>query len=96
MRRSRDEIIGDILEAIDNNINRISSIMKNVNLGASLAKKYLSMLESEGLIQDVNGEYKLTDKGRKILQQMRNLRKLQLELATVIYEIRKELVNNEK
>ncbi|MEM0092191.1 MAG: winged helix-turn-helix domain-containing protein, partial [Saccharolobus sp.] len=41
MRRSREEIIADILEAVDNDINRISSIMRNVNLSASLAKKYL-------------------------------------------------------
>jgi len=45
MKRNKEEIIADILEAIDNKINRISSIMKNVNLSASLAKKkYLKIL----------------------------------------------------
>ncbi|QGA68144.1 winged helix-turn-helix domain-containing protein [Sulfolobus sp. E11-6] len=96
MRRSRDDIIGDILEAIDSNINRISSIMKYVNLSASLAKKYLSMLNEDGLIQEINGEYKLTEKGRKVLEQFRNMRKIELELATIIYEVRKELSVNEK
>ncbi|AAK43091.1 transcriptional regulator [Saccharolobus solfataricus] len=92
MRRTRDDIISDILEAIDSKINRISSIMKNVNLSASLAKKYISMLAEEGLIQDDNGEYKLTEKGRKILEQLRNMRKMELELANIIYEVRKEPV----
>ncbi|SAI86640.1 winged helix-turn-helix domain-containing protein [Saccharolobus solfataricus] len=96
MRRTRDDIISDILEAIDSKINRISSIMKNVNLSASLAKKYISMLAEEGLIQDDNGEYKLTEKGRKILEQLRNMRKMELELANIIYEVRKELSINEK
>jgi len=46
MKRNKEEIIADILEAIDNKINRISSIMKNVNLSASLAKK---------ISEDING-----------------------------------------
>ncbi|QXJ27647.1 putative winged helix-turn-helix protein [Saccharolobus shibatae B12] len=96
MRRSRDDIIGDILEAIDSNINRISSIMKNVNLSASLAKKYLSMLTDNGLIQEVDGEYKLTEKGRRVLEHFRKMRKIELELTTIIYEVRKELSANKK
>ncbi|MEM1630415.1 MAG: winged helix-turn-helix domain-containing protein, partial [Saccharolobus sp.] len=74
MRRSREEIIADILEAVDNDINRISSIMRNVNLSASLAKKYLKALTDNGLIVEINGEYKLTEKGRRLLESMRNIR----------------------
>lgn len=91
MRRNKEEIIADILEAIDNKINRISSIMKNVNLSASLAKKYLKMLIENGLIEEKNGEYILTESGRKVLEQIRDLRKLEVELALILNDLRKEI-----
>lgn len=91
MRRNKEEIIADILEAIDSKINRISSIMKNVNLSASLAKKYLKMLIENGLIEEKNGEYILTESGRKVLEQIRNLRKLEVELALILNDLRKEI-----
>ena len=52
VKRNKEEIIADILEAIDNKINRISSIMKNVNLSASVAKKYLDTLMKSRLIEE--------------------------------------------
>ncbi|MDT7862202.1 MAG: winged helix-turn-helix domain-containing protein [Saccharolobus sp.] len=91
MRRNKEEIIADILEAIDNKINRISSIMKNVNLSASLAKKYLKILMENGLIEEKNGEYILTESGRKVLEQIRDLRKLEVELALILNDLRKEI-----
>ncbi|MEM4083410.1 MAG: winged helix-turn-helix domain-containing protein, partial [Saccharolobus sp.] len=91
MRRSREEIIADILEAVDNDINRISSIMRNVNLSASLAKKYLKALTDNGLIVEINGEYRLTEKGRRLLESMRNIRKMEVELITLMNYIKKEI-----
>ena len=91
MKRNKEEIIADILEAIDNKINRISSIMKNVNLSASLAKKYLKILMENGLIEEKNGEYILTESGRKVLEQIRDLRKLEVELALILNDLRKEI-----
>ncbi len=91
MKRNKEEIIADILEAIDNKINRISSIMKNVNLSASLAKKYLKILMENGLIEEKNGEYILTESGRKVLELLREKRKLEVELAVLFNEITKLL-----
>ena len=91
MKRNKEEIIADTLEAIDNKINRISSIMKNVNLSTSLAKKYLKILMENGLIEEKNGEYILTDRGRKVLGILREKRKLELELALILNEITKLL-----
>ena len=87
MKRNKEEIIADILEAIDNKINRISSIMRNVNLSASLAKKYLKILMENGLIEEKNGEYILTESGRKVLELLREKRKLEVELALLLNEI---------
>ncbi|MEM0304343.1 MAG: winged helix-turn-helix domain-containing protein [Saccharolobus sp.] len=91
MRRSREEIIADILEAVDNDINRISSIMRNVNLSASLAKKYLKTLTDNDLIVEINGEYRLTENGRRLLESMRNIRKMEVELITLMNYIKKEI-----
>jgi len=91
VKRNKEEIIADILEAIDHKINRISSIMKNVNLSASLAKKYLDNLMENGLIEEKNGEYILTESGRKVLELLREKRKLEVELAVLFNEITKLL-----
>jgi predicted transcriptional regulator len=88
-KRNKEEIIADILEVIDNKINRISSIMKNANLSTSLAKKYLKILMENGLIEEKNGEYTLTEKGREVLGLLREKRKLELELALLLNEITK-------
>ena len=87
MRRNKEEIIVGVLEAIDHKINKISSIMKNVNLSASLAKKYLDNLMENGLIEEKNGEYILTESGRKVLELLREKRKLEVELALLLNEI---------
>jgi len=91
MKRNKEEIIADMLEAIDHKINRISSIMKNVNLSASLAKKYLDNLVKNKLIEEKNGEYILTESGRKVLELLREKRKLEVELAVLFNEITKLL-----
>jgi len=91
MKRNKEEIIADILEAIDHKINRISSIMKNVNLSASVAKKYLKILMENGLIEENDGEYMLTESGRKVLEILREKRKLEVELAMILNEITKLL-----
>jgi len=89
VKRNKEEIIADILEAIDHKINRISSIMKNVNLSASVAKKYLDTLMKSRLIEEKNGEYTLTDRGRGVLELLREKRKLEVELALLLNEITK-------
>lgn len=91
MRRNREEIISDILEAIDSKINRISSIMKYVNLSASLAKKYLALMKENGLIEEKDGEYVITEKERKVLEQIRSIRKAEIDLITLVNELKKEI-----
>ncbi len=88
-KRNKEEIIADILEAIDHKINRITSIMKNVNLSTSLAKKYLKILMENGLIEEKNGEYILTKKGREVLGLLREKRKLEVELVLILNDIEK-------
>ena len=89
IRRTKKEIIADILEAIDNKTNRISAIMRYVNLSTAVARKYLKILMENGLIEEKNGEYLLTEKGKQALALLREERKLELELALLINDLEK-------
>jgi len=71
IKRTKKEIVTDILEAIDNKTNRISAIMRYVNLSSSVAKKYLKILIQNGLVEEKNYEYTLTEKGKKVLELLR-------------------------
>ncbi len=44
-----------------------------------------------GLIEEKNGEYILTESGRKVLELLREKRKLEVELAVLFNEITKLL-----
>jgi predicted transcriptional regulator len=87
MRRSREDIIVGILDAIDHKINRISSIMRNANLNIISAKKYLNYLMKNKLVEEKDGEYILTDKGRRVLELLREKTKIEIELALLLNEI---------
>jgi predicted transcriptional regulator len=87
MRRSREDIIVGILDAIDHKISRISSIMRNVNLNVISAKKYLDYLMKNKLVEEKDGEYILTDKGRRVLELLREKTKIEIELAMLLNEI---------
>ena len=87
MRRSREDIIVGILDAIDHKINRLSSIMRNVNLNIISAKKYLDYLTEKRMIEEKDGEYMLTDKGRRVLELLREKTKIEIELAMLLNEI---------
>ena len=87
MRRSREDIIVGILDAIDHKINRLSSIMRNVNLNIISAKKYLDYLTEKRMIEEKDGEYMLTDKGRRVLELLREKTKIEIELVMLLNEI---------
>ncbi len=87
MRRSKEDIIVGILDAIDHKINRLSSIMRNVNLNIISAKKYLDYLTEKRMIEEKDGEYMLTDKGRRVLELLREKTKIEIELAMLLNKI---------
>jgi len=93
VKRSNAEIIGDILEVLDRGYNKTSSLMKNANLSFTLTKKYINMMISNGLIEEVDGEYKITEKGRRLLENLRRIRSLETELVTLLNSINEDLVN---
>jgi len=86
-RRNREDIIVGILDAIDHKINKISSIMRNVNLNAISAKKYLDYLMKNRMVEEKDGEYTLTDKGKRVLELLKEKRKIELELTLLLNDV---------
>jgi len=86
-KRNKEDIIAGILDAIDNKINTIWSIMSNVNLNVLSAKKYLDYLTEKRIIEEKDGEYILTDKGRRVLELLKEKEKIETELVLLLDEI---------
>ena len=87
MRRYKEATILAILNAIEYKINRKTSIMKYLNLSATSARSYLDYLVKIGVIERNDGEYNLTEKGRRVLELLREKRKIEVELALIFMEL---------
>ena len=74
--RSRLKIILDILTAINEESGKISKILLYANLSYDRLTKYLKELLEKELIKEEMGEYKLTEKGYKFLEELRRAEKL--------------------
>ncbi len=77
MRRSRMDIIVDILEVTKNGVNKTAIVYKT-NLNFRLAEKYLLLLETQGLLEKKADKYFTSDKGKVFLEKAKELT-MQLE-----------------
>ena len=77
-RRSRFEIIGEMLEASTEGATK-TAIAYRINLGFGLAQKYIDDLLEKGLLtleKSSPKKYKLTDDGGQILKKWRDLKRM--------------------
>jgi len=72
MRRSRIDIIIDVLEVAEMGVNKTSVVYKS-NLNFKLAQKYLELLQKKGLVENRVDKYITTDKGKIFLQKAKEL-----------------------
>ncbi len=72
MRRSRIDIIIDILEVANEAIHKTSIVYK-ANLNFTLVDKYLDILQKYGLIENRSGKYTATEKGKIFLEKAKEL-----------------------
>jgi predicted transcriptional regulator len=72
MRRSRFEIVADIMQACLLPLGK-TRIMCKVKLNFTQANDYLSQLTSLGLLSQENGKYKTTSKGRQFISAYNHL-----------------------
>ncbi len=72
MRRSRIDIIIDVLEVANMGVNKTAVVYKT-NLNFKLAEKYLGLLQKQGLVENNINKYKTTEKGRIFLEKAKEL-----------------------
>lgn len=71
-RRTKEEIIYQILEACSEGIN-ITEVAGKITLNIKIVDSYLELLIKTGLIQKKDGLYITTRKGARILPVMKNV-----------------------
>jgi len=79
-RRSRTEIIGEMLEASAEGATK-TALAYRINLGFGLAQKYLNDLLEKGLLnleKSSPTKYKLSEDGIQTLKKWRDLKRLML------------------
>ena len=72
MRRSRIDIIIDVLEVAKMGVNKTNIVYKS-NLNFKLADKYLELLQKHGLVENMVDKYITTDKGMIFLQKAKEI-----------------------
>ncbi len=72
MKRSRIDIIIDILEAAKMGINK-TGLVYRTNLNFKLANSYLEILQNQGLVEKSLDKYITTAKGKAFLQKAKEV-----------------------
>ena len=67
MRRSKIDIIIDVLEVAKMGVNK-THLVYRTNLNFKLANNYLDLLQNQGLVEKRLDKYITTDKGKAFLQ----------------------------
>jgi predicted transcriptional regulator len=90
-KRDRIDIMREILENIDKGRNSKSALMKYVGLSTVTLTVYLNYLTEKGLIKDEERGYVLTDKGKKVLDLLKEASSLESRLIFIMGELTREL-----
>lgn len=72
MKRSRIDIIIDILEVAKMGVNK-TGLVYRTNLNFKLANNYLEILQNQGLVEKRLDKYITTDKGKTFLQKAKEV-----------------------
>lgn len=72
MRRSKIDIIIDVLEVAKMGVNK-TSVVYRTNLNFKLADKYLELLQNQGLVENKMDKYITTDKGKIFLEKAKEI-----------------------
>ncbi len=72
MKRSRIDIIIDVLDVAKMGVNKTGLVYK-ANLNFKLANNYLEILQNQGLVEKRLDKYISTDKGKAFLQKAKEV-----------------------
>ena len=89
-KRSRYEIIHDVLDQCQTGSKK-TWVMYRANLSYDLTTNYLNELEKLGLVENKEGLYYISDKGKQLLELLRTWRQKKSELDDITKEIKEIL-----
>ncbi len=91
MRRSRMDIVVDVLEVAKNGVNK-TAIVYRTNLNFTLAEKYLDLLEKQGFLENKSDKYITSDKGKIFLAKAKEIT---MQLETPLQNSNGKIIRNE-
>lgn len=72
MRRTRIDIIIEILEVAKSGVNK-TGLVYRTNLNFRLAEKYIELMEKQGFLRNMSEKYITTDEGRVFLMKAKEI-----------------------
>ena len=90
-RRSRLDIVRELLENVNRGYSSKSSLLKNMGLSVASLNSYITYAKEKGLIEETERGYELTEKGKKILEMLDEYSRLESKLLLIMEELYKEL-----
>lgn len=94
-RRSELDVLHAMLHSISQGYSSKSSLMKNAGLGAKQLQEYLEYTLEKDIVDEKDGRLVLTEKGRKVLEELEKISKLQAEIAMRLSALQ-EIIEGEK
>lgn len=91
MRRSRMDIVVDVLEVAKNGVNK-TAIVYRTNLNFTLAEKYLELLGKQGLLEYKSDKYITSEKGKIFLAKAKEIT---MQLEAPLHKTKEETKQNE-
>ena len=94
-KRTKYEIVHDILENCQNGAKK-TWVMYRANLSYDLTTNYLNDLAKRGLIENKDGLYYITDKGKQLLELLKVWRQKKSEIVDITKKIEEILPRDEE
>jgi predicted transcriptional regulator len=90
-KRDRIDIMRDILDNVGKGRNTVSALMKYVGLSALTLRTYLTQMSEKGLIAESDKGYVLTEKGRRVLELLKEATSLESRLMYIMAELARDI-----
>ena len=90
-RRSKLDIVRELLENVNRGYTSKSSLLKNLGLSVASLNSYITYAREKGLLEETERGYELTEKGKKVLEMLDEYSRLESKLLLIMEELYKEL-----
>lgn len=94
-RRSELDVLHAVLHSISRGYDSKTALIRYAGVGAKQLQEYLSYAMEKDIIEEREGRLALTEKGKKVLEELERISELQAEIASRINTLR-EIIDGEK